>query len=40
MQKRAAYERAQHKAHLQPKALANMAPDDLNLQMIWFISYL
>jgi len=40
MQKIAAKDMAQHKAHLQPSALANIAPDDLNLQMIWFISYL
>ena len=30
----------QHKAHLQPNELAKIAPDDLNLQIIWFISYL
>ena len=30
----------QHKAHLQPNELAKIAPDDLNLHMIWFISYL
>jgi len=30
----------QHKAHLQPRELAKIAPDDLNLQMVWFISYL
>ncbi len=38
MQKSSAIERAQHKAHLQPKALAKIAPDDLNLQIIWFMS--
>jgi hypothetical protein len=31
-------ERVQLKAHLQPSELAKIAPDDLNLQMIWFIT--
>ena len=38
MQKSTAKEEDQHKAHLQPRALAKIAPDDLNLQIIWFMS--